>query len=370
MSLAIITADYPPKLGGIARYMGDIALFLSRHWNVRVYQWTNDTPAQWMTHPWAGCIDPEELANKPQATASRLRQEGVQHVFFSHIDIASPRAVLAFRRAGLPCSVFIYGADINIRRPARIHARMYATAALMTHRIVISNGTRAIFRRRLPGLSTHMITPGIELPERPSTRRGPGEGIVSVGRLVRRKGFDTLLDAVAILKREGIMPPLTIIGDGPDRAWLMERAATLGLDTTTRVVSGLSDEEVRQQLATHRAFCLLPRSLGNGDVEGFGIVFLEAAREGLPVVAGRSGGVPDAVNDGGNGWLVDPVNASDAARRLKAILTDDDLWRRQSEAGIAWYRSFSWPLRNAEREFAFLHVPATNAGSESRRHAS
>jgi len=348
-------------LGGISRYTGDVVLFLSRCWKVNVYLCTETPAPSWDLHPHQGCISPAELREHPASVVERLKQDGIEHVFFNHIDLAGPRTVLAFRKADIPCSVFIYGADINFKRSPRGHARLYATAALMKHRVVISEGTRKRFRRRLPGLSTEIIIPGIELAANDIERTTPGNGIIAVGRFVRRKGFDTLLDAVAILSKKGLRPKLTLAGDGPDRAWLMERIRELGLDQNARIATGLTDDEIRRELRSHRVFCLLPRSLGNGDVEGFGIVFLEAAREGLPVVAGRSGGVPDAVADQRNGFLVDPDHAAEASQRLQELLTDDSLWLRQSRESLSWYQTFAWSRRDPKREFAFLGQPATSS---------
>jgi len=360
-TIAIIAADYPPMLGGISRYTGDVVLFLSRILNVRVYICTDSPPPIWGRHPHAGLISKSELDHQPDTVAGKLKREGIEHVIFNFIDLAGPRTILSFRKNNLPCSTFIYGADINFHRSLRGHARLYATAALMKRRIVISEGTRKNVHRRLPGLSTEMVLPGIELADHETPRTSTGEGILAVGRFVRRKGFDTLLDAAAILQRDGLHTRLTLAGDGPDREWLMRRIEELGLQKSTRIISGLTDEEINTQLHSHRVFCLLPRSLGNGDVEGFGIVFLEAARAGLPVVAGNSGGVPDAVLDNGNGFLVDPNRAEDAARRLRTLLSDDVVWHQQSRTGLDWYRKFAWSLRDPKREFAFLGQPATSS---------
>lgn len=355
-AIAVIVLEYPPVVGGIARYTADLVAFMARAWTVRVFRVGHAGEAVSKDHPIDGWIDPAHLHDHPEQVADRLRREEIDRVVFNHIDLAGPRILQAFRRTGLSCSTFIYGADIFIRRPPRAHLRLYVTALLMRHRIVISEGTRALAQRRLPLLSTRLVLPGIEYagPATTATGRNPGRGIVAVGRFVRRKGFDTLLDAVAVLAGKGLKAPVTLIGDGPDRAWLAQRAQELGLGDTVTLRSGLSDEQVRRALREHRVFCLLPRQMPNGDVEGFGIVFLEAAREGLPVVAGRSGGVPDAVSDGVNGFLVDPTRPDEAADRLERLLTDDALWRRMSEASLPWFESFCWSRRDPRHELAFL----------------
>jgi phosphatidylinositol alpha-1,6-mannosyltransferase len=354
MTIAVIAADYPPMLGGIARFTGDLVLFLARTWTVKVYCRTDTEPVAWATFPHTGCFRGRELYDAPEAAAQRLVQVGVTCVLINHIDLVGPRTLRAFRTAGLRSAVLFYGADINLKRSLRSHLRMYVTAALAHHRIVISKGTRAIFHRRLPGLSTRMVLPGIDVHANEIPPAEPGEGVIAIGRLVRRKGFDTLLDAAVLLRQQGLLPRFTLIGDGEDRDWLSRRVTELGLNATVRLRSGLTDDEIRAELRTHRVFCLLPRSMGNGDVEGFGIVFLEAAREGRPVVAGRSGGVPDAVADQRNGFLVDPNQPAEAAERLRQLLTDDDLWKRQSRESIVWCNTFAWSNRDPAREFSFF----------------
>jgi len=356
MLIAFIVHDYPPMLGGIARYTADVVAFAARAWTVRVYRCGNPDGALDASHPIAGAIDPVQLRDRPDEVAARLSRDGVTHVIFNHIDLAGPGILRTFRRSGLISSTFLYGADIGIARPIRARLRLYRTAMLFHHRIVISRGTRGMARRRLPCLKTVQLLPGIDKSDdhHEEHSREKGRGIIAVGRFVRRKGFDTLLEAAGILARRGLHVPLTMVGDGPDREWLNERANQLGLGDRVSIRRGLDDAGLRAALRAHRVFCLLPRQLADGDIEGFGIVFLEAAREGLPVVAGNSGGVPDAVADGINGFLVDPLQPEDAARRLEQLLRDDALWDRMSRESLRWHASFRWAARDPRRELAFL----------------
>lgn len=353
-TVAFIVSDYPPTLGGIARYTGDVVLFLSKIMNVHVYVCTDEAPPTWPPHPCSGTLRLNDLHHRADNVARRLKADGVTQVLFNHIDLIRPATLATFRRHGLDVSCFFYGADISFRRSMRMHFRMYLICAMLKHRIVISEGTRAIFRKKFPALSTRMIHPGINLRESSPPVLQRGEGIVAVGRLVRRKGFDVLLDALVAMGGDTQNPRLTIIGDGPDAGWLRQRARELGVEKHVNFLSGLDDEALRDEVRRHRVFCLLPRSLGDGDIEGFGIVFLEAAREGRPVVAGRSGGVPDAVADGQNGFLVNPEDPREIADRLRKLLTDDALWDRFSRGGDEWHRKFAWINRDPAREFAFL----------------
>lgn len=353
MNIALVAEEYPPMVGGIGRYSRDVAHFLARRWPVQVLQRGYvATP-----HP-PGTVG---VSNFPFPANSRnpwpwiqfFKERGITLILFNHVDLAGPLIIAGLRAAGLYTGVFVYGADIGLARPPRAHLRLKATLHLHRQLITISVATRELLQTRFPGLDAPIVHPGLPGPFIP-VARPPGQGIVAVGRLVRRKGFDTLLHAVAELKRRGLTPPTTLIGDGPDASYLRELARDLGLDHQVRFASGLTDPAVQEELRAHRVFCLLPRALSDGNVEGFGIVFLEASAQGLPVVASQSGGVPDAVHDGVTGFLVQPENPLEAADRLALLLTDDTRWQSMHRATPAWVQQFTWDTRNLDQEFSFL----------------
>jgi glycosyltransferase involved in cell wall biosynthesis len=140
-------------------------------------------------------------------------------------------------------------------------------------------------------------------------------GAIFVGRLTRQKGVHDLLEALAILRREGRPLDLTIVGDGPERANLKARARALGLPVT--FTGEVTPDEVAYHLRDKRVFVLPSLE------EGLGLVVAEALTQGVPVVATRSGGIPDLLVDPESGLLVPPSSPPALADAIRAVVTDD-----------------------------------------------
>jgi phosphatidylinositol alpha-1,6-mannosyltransferase len=156
--------------------------------------------------------------------------------------------------------------------------------------------------------------------------------VLGVSRLVPRKGFDVLVDAVAGLPDV----QLAIAGAGRDRGRLERRTQHRGIADRVRFLGRVPDDDSFPQLyACADVFAMPCRDRWRGlEAEGFGIVFLEAAAAGVPAVAGRSGGSHEAVVDGETGFVVDG-RAIDVRAALGALLADDDLRRRMGAAARA-----------------------------------
>ncbi len=171
---------------------------------------------------------------------------------------------------------------------------------------------------------------GIPLPT-PAPYDGPRQGIVFVGRLVEKKGCGDLLAALDRLPQPLRSTPVRVVGDGPLRAELAETAQRLGLDVT--FLGRQPPSVVADELARGRVFCAPSRTAANGDVEGFGMVFLEAAAAGLPVVTYDSGGTSEAVAHARTGLVVPERDVEALAAALGSLLLDPDLAQALGEAG-------------------------------------
>ena len=157
--------------------------------------------------------------------------------------------------------------------------------------------------------------------------------LLSLGRLVARKGFDRVLRSAAVLRAR--FPGLAVIvaGDGPERKPLESLARDLGLEQSVRM-TGAVDELTKWALYDLCDLFVMPnRLLGGADWEGFGIVFVEAALASRAVVGGRNGGVPDAVEEGVTGVLVDPEDQAALTSAIEHLLADDGLRGRMGRAG-------------------------------------
>lgn len=190
--------------------------------------------------------------------------------------------------------------------------------------------------------------------------------LLFIGRLVERKGVRNLLEAVAELEPEVV---LTVAGDGPLGPELRELAASLGVAERVRFTGFVSEEELARELEGSDVLVLPAVEDAKGDVEGLGVVLLEAMQAGKPVIASRSGGITDIVIDRETGLLVEPGDSralADAVRQLR----DDPELRRALVAGGQQHlsRNFSWDSIVAHLEKIYQSVVKSN--SHNRMHGS
>ena len=165
---------------------------------------------------------------------------------------------------------------------------------------------------------------------------GDGPVVVSVSRLVRRKGHDRLLDAWPEVVRRHPDARLVIVGDGPMRRRLADRASRAAPGTVA-LTGPVPAADLPLCYAAADAFVLPCRDSRRGlQVEGLGLSVLEASAAGLPVVVGRSGGSPESVIDGRTGTVVDAADPREIARTLNGLLDDPRGARRMGEAGRRW----------------------------------
>jgi phosphatidyl-myo-inositol dimannoside synthase len=170
--------------------------------------------------------------------------------------------------------------------------------------------------------------------------------IVCVSRLVPRKGQDTLIRAMPRVLAEVPDAVLLIVGGGPYRGELEKLAASEDTAGSVRFTGAVPWDELPAHYGAGDVFAMPCRTRRGGlDVEGLGIVYLEASATGLPVVAGDSGGAPDAVLDGETGWIVRGGVPEEAADRITALLKDPGLRARMGERGREWVvERWRWDL--------------------------
>jgi phosphatidylinositol alpha-1,6-mannosyltransferase len=167
--------------------------------------------------------------------------------------------------------------------------------------------------------------------------------VLCVSRLVRRKGQDVLIDALPPLRRAVPDAVLLLVGTGPYERELRALAARRGVAEHVVFTGGVAFSDLPQLYAAGDVFAMPCRTRRGGlDVEGLGIVYLEASASGLPVLAGDSGGAPEAVREGETGYVVDGRDVDAVADRLVTLLGDAALRRAMGAAGRAWVEQ-QWP---------------------------
>ena len=172
--------------------------------------------------------------------------------------------------------------------------------------------------------------------------------LLSVGRLVPRKGIDRTLEAMPKLLQRHPDLHYLIVGDGPYRERLQQMVAELGLASYVTFTGPIGDEELRAHYALCDLFVLPNREMPDGDTEGFGLVFLEANACGKPVVGGRAGGVVEAVQDGHNGLLVNGDNVDSIVEAVCKLLEDEALYQRLRRGGMEIAERSGWQLRTQQ----------------------
>ncbi len=204
-----------------------------------------------------------------------------------------------------------------------------------------------------PGVDTERFRPDLpcdDLKQSIGLQAGQ-KMILSVGRLVRRKGFDQVIRAIPELVRGGIDARYVLIGIGEDHDYLSSLARELGVAERVRLLGPVSPEDLPRWYNACDVFIMANREI-NGDTEGFGMVFLEAAACRKPAIAGDAGGTGAAVLEGETGFRVDGTNVAAISSALSNLLNDRELAERLARAGHARaLAEFSWDAV-AERTIA------------------
>lgn len=330
--VTLLTLDYPPDTGGVARYLS--ALVQESGGDLAVQRLAmSHIPFGW-------------LAWVPMCLRARERSRAI---LVSHVLPVGTAAWLARMCGGVPYHVIVHGLDIRLA--SRSWWKRWVTRhTLRRANTVFVNSlfTKGLLREVCPDIDPVMLTPGVEnveIPSRTVARAQLGIGpddrvILSVGRLVPRKGHDLLINAYMRMQTSA---RLVIIGQGPQERALRAQASAYG-DRIT-IHTDTTDQERWAWYAAADVFALTLRQ-DPDDPEGFGIVFLEAGLAGLPVVTGRNGGASEAVIEGQTGFIVNSERSEDVAHTLDELLTNTALAERLGEAGrVHTLRDYSWHER-------------------------
>jgi phosphatidylinositol alpha-1,6-mannosyltransferase len=241
-----------------------------------------------------------------------------------------PGARLVLRRIGRDVDVVTCLGDYTRRRLAPV---LDPTARLER----LASGVDAATYR--PGAGGDVVRRRHRLGDRPV--------VVCVSRLVPRKGQDVLVRALPELRRRVPGAALLLVGGGPDATRLRRLAAAHGVDEHVVTTGSVPWSELPAHYDAGDVFAMPCRTRRGGlEVEGLGIVFLEASATGLPVVAGRSGGSPDAVRDGETGHVVDGRSLREVTDAVAGLLQDRERARALGAAGRAWVeRDWRWEVQ-------------------------
>jgi phosphatidylinositol alpha-1,6-mannosyltransferase len=188
-----------------------------------------------------------------------------------------------------------------------------------------------------PGIDTDHFSPRNSDNLRQSLQLSDKKVIVCVARLVHRKGQDKLIDAMPSILESISNAQLLIVGQGPYQSKLVKRVKKLGLEENVTFVGRINYEKLPEYICVGDLFAMPSRSrFGGLEVEGLGIAYLEASACGLPVIAGSSGGAPDAVVDGKSGEVVNGTDITEIAKTVIKFLRDPEGSQQMGQFGRNW----------------------------------
>ena len=359
MRTLVVTNDFPPRQGGIQTF---VAALLERRPPGSLVVLASRSPG-WEAYdaalPYPVVRRPTSMLLPTRATAraavALAREHGCDTAFFG---AAAPLGLVApaLRAAGVRRIVgATHGHEtgwVALPGARQLMRRIAGGLDLLTY---ISEYTHA---RLAPALADRVdmvqLSPGVDVeaftPDADGAgvrhRYGLGEGpvVVCVSRLVARKGQDLLVEAWPRVLARHPGARLLLVGGGPLETSLRTTIAARGLEGSVVLTGPVAASELPAHYAAGDVFAMPCRTRRRGlDVEGLGMVYLEAAACGLPVVAGTSGGAPEAVQDGVNGHVVEPRSPEAVARAITGLLDDPAKARAMGAAGRAWVEQrWSW----------------------------
>ncbi|PRY34024.1 glycosyltransferase family 4 protein [Umezawaea tangerina] len=360
----LVTNDFPPRPGGIQSYLHSFASHLPSD-DLVVYapSWTSPTGS----HPEFDAAQPFQVVRHPgtlmlptpdvlRRAADIMRAERCEAVWFG---AAAPLALLSpwLRKAGAErVLASTHGHEVGWSMLPGARQSLRAIGSEVDVVTYVSKYTRSRFSaafgrmaalEHLPsGVDTSVFAPDPAARAEMRARYGLGDRpvVVCVSRLVPRKGQDVLVRALPAIRRQVPGAALLIVGGGPYRRRLEALAASTGVAEHVVFTGSVPWAELPAHYNAGDVFAMPCRTRGKGlDVEGLGLVFLEASATGLPVVAGDSGGAPETVLDHETGMVVDGQDVEEVAETIGDLLADPENAAKMGEQGREWVsEQWSW----------------------------
>lgn len=392
MTTLLVSEIFPPKTGGSGRWFWEIYRRLPRaDYAFAVGQDPRQTDFD-RTHDLRTCRIPLAMKAWGIRSLSGLwgYARGLRHlrrlakaegVHVVHCGRCLPEGVMALalkwtRR--IPYVCYVHGEDVGTASTSReqtwLVRRVLAGAEFL---IANSHNTERLLREewQIPPERIVVLHPGVDTnyfhpaDRNPAVRARLGWGdrpvLLTVGRLQKRKGHDVLIQALAEVRRHVPGVLYAIVGEGEEASFLRGLVKELGLDDQVQFLGEISDADLLHCYQQCDLFVLPNRQVGK-DVEGFGMVLLEAQACGRPVVAGASGGTAETMRIPETGEIVPCEGPDELATLLASLLTDRPRLERMGAAARSWVvEQFDWAALSRQAERIFRGGPAAVASSSS-----
>lgn len=353
-----ITNDFGPRTGGIETFL--IGLIERRpKYSIIVYTSSQSDSAafdaQWLEKYGVEVIRDKSSILLPTFRVGRavrkvVRERSITTVFFG---AAAPLALLShgLRKVGVNRIIALtHGHEVWWAKVWPFSIAIHRIGSGVDHLTYLGEFTRRNIARSLsikaqeamvkiaPGIDTDHFAPRSDAAVlRKELGLADKKVIVSVGRLVHRKGQDILIEALPEIRRSEPRAHILFVGEGPYRDYLQKRANELGLIQHITFIGRINYIDLPRYICVGDIFAMPSRSrLAGLEVEGLGIVYLEASSCGLAVIGGQSGGAPDAVIDGETGFAVDGKSPSAVAAASITLLSQPERAFEMGSRGREW----------------------------------
>ena len=381
MRTLVVTNDFPPRPGGIQAYVHSLAVrqppdeivVYAPAWK-KAAEFDAQQPFDVVRHSGSLMLPVPGVLRRAREIA---RAEACDRMWFG---AAAPLGLLASglrRDPGLEWAVasthghevgwaLLPGARQVLRRIGDAVDVVTYLGAYTRKRLSPALGEHPLLARVPSGVDTSVFFPGAggeEIRRRHGLENRPV--VVCISRLVERKGQDMLIRALPDIRRAVPGTALLIVGGGPYRETLKRLARDAGVEGEVVLTGSVPWSELPAHYDAGDVFAMPCRTRRAGlEVEGLGIVYLEASATGLPVVGGNSGGAPDAVLEGETGFVVDGTSQAEITRRVIELAQDRDLARRMGQTGREWVeREWRWDILAGKlRSLLGKRVPQDTSG--------
>ena len=268
--------------------------------------------------------------------ARLMQAEGIQHVHAHFANHPAASAYVVHRLTGLPYSFTAHGADLQVDQHMLCEKISRASAV-----VTISSYNKAFISEKCGpsladkvqviycGVDTRVFSPP-QLERQPA---GQGLNILLIGTLYEVKGHTYLIEACRLLQEQGLPFTCHLVGYGPLHQVLLDQVTNSGLKEVVHFHGQLPRQEIARRLQAADVLVVPSIPTREGRREGIPVVLMEAMASGVPVIASRISGIPELVEDGVSGLLVEPRQPEALAAALRSLYEDPQCWQRLSEGG-------------------------------------
>jgi glycosyltransferase involved in cell wall biosynthesis len=340
--------------------------YAPRRWETLTHDQT--APDRVRERPWYLSLVPAYVLAGSRAARQLVRRE---HFDAVHVFWPVPHGLFgmaAKRGGGPPLVSTFFGVELSWLESQLSFLKPLVRAIVRGSDVVtvISSHTAGAVRRVAPGVEVRTIPFGAAFDELPSPtaprerRADEPFRLLFVGRLVERKGVHVLLQAMAhLVERRAV--ELQVVGEGPERPRLEAASRALGLGERVEFTGAIPASELALRFSECDAFVLPAVRDAKGDVEGLGVVLMEALLHGKPVIASESGGIVDIVRDGETGLLVASGDSAALAAAIERYMNDPELAAQLATRGRTHVlEEFSWKTITERLEAVYRELASTN----------